>query len=539
MNLVRTLLVGLDAACRRVLDPLFEAGDLPNLSAVFEAGASGPLESQVPPWTASAWPSLYTGTNPGKHGVFGFLAFDGYDWDVVDASHVRERAIWEYLDDHDLSSVVVNVPVTHPPRAFDGALVPGYAAPDPPTCHPAGILEEIEAAVGPYRVYAADESGTAGDAHETVADLRDLVALRGETFRFLADRLDPDFGFVQFQATDTVCHQLPGTDAVRQVYRAVDDQVGEILDACDPAVVVVASDHGIGPYERRVAVNEVLRRAGLVETTSEGSGMPTWATIREDDLRGRADRSGRLGGASVRLVGAAARLGFSAQRVGSVLQRLGLADLVLRYTPDSLLRAGSERVDFPRSVAYARSRVECGVRINLEGREPEGIVSPDEYEDVRERVIDLLGGLETPDGEPVFETVARREEFFDGPERERAVDVVTVPADYDSYLTTWLTESVFPPVEDRLWDHKRDGVFAVAGTDVDAGASVEGAHLFDVAPTVLATMDVPAAERMDGRTLPPVRHAGERAYGDRAREERTVTTDADVEEHLADLGYLE
>ena len=536
---MRTLLVGLDAACHRVLEPLFASGDLPTLSAVFEAGASGPLESQVPPWTASAWPSLYTGTNPGKHGVFGFLAFDGYDWDVVDGSHVRERAIWEYLDEHDLSSVVVNVPVTHPPRAFDGAIVPGYAAPEPPACHPEGLLDEIESAVGPYRIYADDESGSAGDADETVADLCDLVALRGETFRYLADRVDPDFGFVQFQATDTVCHQLPETDAVRRVYRAVDDQVGEILDACDPSVVLVASDHGIGPYERRVAVNEVLRRAGLVETTSRGSGMPTWATIREDDLRGGPNGSGRLDGAPVRLVGAAARFGLSAQRVGRLLDRLGLADLVLRHTPDSLLRAGSERVDFPRSVAYARSRVECGVRINLEGREPEGVVSPDEYEDVREQVIDLLGGLETPEGEPVFETVARREAFFDGPESERAVDVVTVPADYDSYLTTWLTERVFPPVEARLWDHKRDGVFAVAGDGVDADASVDGAHLFDVAPTVLATLGVPAAGRMDGRTLPPVRSAGERTYDDLAREERTVTTDEAVEDRLADLGYLE
>ena len=536
---MRTLLVGLDAACERVLVPLFESGDLPNLAAVFEGGASGPLESQVPPWTASAWPSLYTGTNPGKHGVFGFLAFDGYDWDVVDASHVRERALWEYLDEHDLRSVVVNVPVTHPPREFDGALVPGYAAPDPPDCHPEGLLDEIESAVGPYRVYADDEGGTTDDAEGTVADLCDLVALRGETFRYLADRYDPDFGFVQFQATDTVCHQLPETDAVRRVYGAVDDEVGEILDDCDPDVVVVASDHGIGPYERRVAVNEVLRRAGLVETTSRGSGMPTWATIREADLRGRASGSGPLGRASARLVGAAARLGLSAQRVGRLLGRLDLDDLALRHAPDSLLRAGSERVDFPNSVAYARSRVECGVRINLEGREPEGIVAPDEYEDVRDRVIDLLSALETPEGEPVFETVARREAFFDGPESGRAVDVVAVPADYDSYVTTWLTDRVFPPTEDRLWDHKRDGVFAVAGDGVDADASVDGAHLFDVAPTVLATMGVPAAERMDGRTLPPVSPAGERAYDSRADGERTVTTYDAVEDRLADLGYLE
>ena len=78
------LLVGLDAACEPVLDRLARDGaDLPHLRSILDEGTSAPLESQVPPWTASAWPSLYTGTNPGKHGVFGFLDFEGYDWDVV------------------------------------------------------------------------------------------------------------------------------------------------------------------------------------------------------------------------------------------------------------------------------------------------------------------------------------------------------------------------------------------------------------------------------------------------------------------------
>ena len=144
---LQTLLVGIDAGCRSVLDPLFAEGALPNLRSVFEAGAAGPLESQIPPWTPSAWPSLYTGVNPGKHGVFGFLDFDGYDWDVVNATSVREHALWQLLDRHGLSSVVVNVPVTHPPRAFDGALVPGYTAPESPTCHPEGLLDDVRDAI--------------------------------------------------------------------------------------------------------------------------------------------------------------------------------------------------------------------------------------------------------------------------------------------------------------------------------------------------------------------------------------------------------
>ena len=120
---MQTLLVGLDAACFPVLRPLFEEGAVPTLRRLFEEGASGPLASQLPPWTASAWPSLYTGRNPGNHGVYDFLSFDGYDWDIVNASDVRARTLWEYADDAGLTSVVVNAPVTHPPREFVVALV--------------------------------------------------------------------------------------------------------------------------------------------------------------------------------------------------------------------------------------------------------------------------------------------------------------------------------------------------------------------------------------------------------------------------------
>ncbi len=66
---------------------------------------------------------------PGKHGVYDFLSFDGYHWNVVNATHVRERPIWELLGEHGIRSVVVNVPVTHPAREFDGALIPGMTAP--------------------------------------------------------------------------------------------------------------------------------------------------------------------------------------------------------------------------------------------------------------------------------------------------------------------------------------------------------------------------------------------------------------------------
>ena len=538
---LRTLLVGIDAASLSVLGPLFERDVAPTLRSVFEAGASGALESQIPPWTASAWPSLYTGMNPGKHGVFDFLRFDGYDWEVVNASHVRERTLWEVLDHHGYASVVVNAPVTYPVTPFDGALVPGYMAPENPTCHPAGILDDVEAAIGEYRVYPRQPDGNSSSPD--VERYVEAIRSRGAAFRYLADRFEPDFGFVQFQVTDTVFHERPDEPAlVDAIYSAVDDELERLLDAHEPANVVVVSDHGMGPYEGyEFRVNEFLSHHGFVASTRGGRGMPDWSNVRETRLKRGDERGDRDAGILERGMATVGKVGLTGQRVHAALDAAGLADVVLRHAPASLVRAArasTEQVDFPRSRAYVRSRTELGVRLNLAGREPNGVVPPAAYDAVCEEVISLLSEVTTPDGDPVFESVERREAYFDGPAAADAVDIVTIPANFEQFLSAQLAGSTFDEPSEP-WNHKRDGVFAATGDAIDASASLADAHLFDVAPTVLATFGIAPDERMDGTPLPIVERFDERRYPEPDRREEVSIDGAAVEARLADLGYLE
>jgi predicted AlkP superfamily phosphohydrolase/phosphomutase len=573
---MQTLLVGLDAACLPVLDPLFEDDEVPHLQALFEDGVSGVLESQIPPWTASAWPSLYTGMNPGKHGVFDFLRFEGYDWDIVNATDVRQRTLWEYADGAGLTSVVVNAPVTSPPPEIDGAVIPGYLAAESPPCHPEGVLAEVRNAVGEYRVYAERETDARASG-EQFADYLELCRMRGAAFRYLSERFDPEFGFVQFQKTDAVFHDYPGDDEkVRAVYRAVDEQVGAILEECDPDTVVVASDHGIGEYDGyECHVNEHLRDAGLVEATTEGRGVPSWFKIKDEELTSDADAPDDHP-LLERLARAGARVGLTHQRGKAILERLGLADLVGRHVPVGAVFAASDAVDFAASTAYLRSPSELGVRLNVAGRDPDGVVDPDDYERARKDVIDLLDAIETPDGDPVFESVVPRETHIHGPYADEAVDVLAVPHDFEHSLSALLGERFSDP---EPWNHKLAGVVAIAGdaTDADAAGAVDArgadavdaggadavdadatgavdadsaegvdvadeiadAHLFDVAPTVLATLDVAPAKAMDGDPLDAVGAPPAEEYAAYEPTSQTATEDDAVADRLADLGYLE
>lgn len=537
---LRTLLVGLDAATSDILDEVASTGVIPTIQRLRHEGLAGPLESQLPPWTASAWPSMYTGVNPGKHGVFDFLSFDGYDWDVVNRTNVREHALWELLDRAGVSSVVVNVPVTHPPKPFDGALVPGYVAPESPPGHPKDILEDIRSAIGAYQLY--NPAPRQAPTEERVEGFVTLSEMRGSAFRYLANRFEPDFGFLQFQQTDTVYHEFPEDDqAIQAVWGAVDRELCEIIDQCQPDTIILASDHGIAEYPGvEFRINEYLRRQGFLETTTDGEGMPSWSSIARNRLRGTEETGSRLSMESFisRGISMAATVGITSQRVERILDRFGLTSFVASIVPTDAIRAASEQVDFPASTAYMRSRVEMGVRINLAGREPNGVVPPDQYESVRASVSEALKSVRTPDGDRVFESVRPREAVFEGPYVDEAADVIAVPSNYNHRLTTSMLGDEFGPIEGG-WEHVPEGMVALSGVGVDGTASLDGAHLLDLTPTILAMFGMPAGERMDGSVLEPVEGCGTTAYAPFERGAEESTDDADVERRLAQLGYLE
>ena len=535
------LVFGVDALCEEVLSRL-PPGATPTIDRLIGEGASGPLESQLPPWTPSAWPSIYTGVNPGKHGVFGFLRFEGYDWDVVNATDVREHAVWELLSDHGRRSVVVNVPVTHPPGEFDGALIPGYVAPADPACHPEGLLSEVRDAIGGYRLYN-EQLVEGATRDERVDGYEELVGMRGRAFRYLLGRERPDFGFLQFQQSDTVFHEFPDDDeAVERVYRAIDDEIAATLDATDPDVTLLVSDHGIGPIgDVEFRPNAYLRDRGDVRTSSTAE-KPSWSQLSRERLRTGGEGDGDDDGASAslalaeRVLSGLARVGLTSQRIGAALAAVGLEDAVARVVPSDLVRAGSEHVSFADSRVYMRDRIELGLRINKAGREPEGKVEASAYEALRESLVDELAALSAPDGEPVFDDVLAREEVYDGPHVEEAPDLLLVPREFDVFLSATVREDAFGPAQES-WSHKLHGIAAVAGDDIPP-LDLQGAHLYDVAPTVLSALGVPVSDRMDGSALPVVEELGRESPPPyEGGSERT--DDADVEDRLSNLGYLE
>ena len=538
-----TVILGFDALSNEYVDQF----SLPNIESLRERGVSASLRSTFPPWTGSAWPSMYTGVDPSRHGVYSFFDFDNVypdEADLISRNDVRAPALWDYLSQVGTSSVVLNVPVTHPVESIDGALLPGYLAPEGAEGHPAGVRGDLSAALGEeYRIYATEETGDADEA--MLESYVDLIDLRQRAARTLVETYDPKMALLQVQKTDTVFHQFDDVDAFRRVYEAADAFVGAVLDTVgEHANVIVCSDHGIGPVRGyNIYVNEILRRAGFVEATRDGETPTLGGNKRRlaGDGTGDEDADGSSRVADRAVSGLATALGGVGIQPGDVYaaaQRIGVDGAIKRLLSDT---AGSiaRHVDWAASTAYCRSSPELGVRINVEGREREGVVPPEEYETVRSRVIETLSDVRTPNGEQAFDWVGRGEEINDGPYAEEACDVLFKPAGMNHVVVTNLLGKRFVPIDKH--NHKVDGVFIGAGPAFDPDAAVERLSLTDVAPTVMALSGHAVPERMTGSVPPgllavPVETD---AYdGVEYGGETAETDDSDVEARLEDLGYL-
>lgn len=70
--------------------------------------------------------------------------------------------------------------------------------------------------------------------------------MREAGFRFLVNKHDPDFSFVQFQQCDMVYHEFLEDEGMIP-HINIDEEVGDLIAACKPDVTLLVSDHGIGP----------------------------------------------------------------------------------------------------------------------------------------------------------------------------------------------------------------------------------------------------------------------------------------------------
>ncbi len=528
----RVLLIGWDGADWRILDPMLDAGALPNLRALIDRGARGVLRSTIPTHSWSAWPSFLTGVEPDDHDVWDILEHDppGADKHLpVTYRSIKERTFLRDLTAAGREQLIVNVPLTFPPPEIKGRLIAGGVLPKgKPFTWPHSLGDELERAGVPWPINGMSWTTYHKKIGPYLEEVHRVTKPRIAASLKLIDESDWEVAMFVFFSTDRVQHCLseflssdhpdytknattPTAEKVRDVYRMLDDALGQLVaKARDDDLVIFMSDHGFQSCTRAVNMDRLLSELGFLQFSAS---QAVYGPLQWGPIRGVARK---------------------------VYDALGLHGKV----------ALRQAVNWSKSRAYTsiRSTGE-GVSVNLEEREVSGVVKPEDYEKVRDELAARIEGfLDPATGRSPVKKVWRREELFKGKFLESAPDLIFEPAPLYSLTHA---KSALEAADWVSGDHRIEGVIVATGPKVANDAfGQQPANLVDLAPTILAAVGAPASVEHTGKVLRPlVGEVVEVGPGERGGEEPAIPgmgdaavtdTEADeMEEHLRGLGYLE
>lgn len=187
-------------------------------------------------------------------------------------------------------------------------------------------------------------------------------------------------------------------------------------------------------------------------------------------------------------------------------------------------------VDWGRTKAFSVGNF-GQVYLNANPQRPEGPVSADEYEPLRDYIAEEALALRDPaDGAQIVREVYKREEVFHGGAVDRMPDLVlhTDRARYVSFgHADFGSNKIVEPSIGQTGHHHMVGVLAMKGPGIRPGLSLERASILDVAPTILHYMGLDVPDSMDGEVLV-------RALTDDFNDKNPVTNSISSEKHSAD-----
>jgi predicted AlkP superfamily phosphohydrolase/phosphomutase len=482
-----------DAASVAVLDRMLAAGRLPVLAGLVARGRRMALDTPADHFAAGAFHTLYSGVELADHGLF-----YPFQWD---ATSQRARymtalpappAIWERLARAGLRTLAIDPYESRPPRDWKGTYVCGWGFRD-------RVVLPRWSLPGSAGAQLAKRHGAGPQATEIFGrpTVRELLALREKLVAAparvttaaieLLRREEPfDLAWLTFSAAHLAGHQFwdlsqlaeePAgrerqllSNALEDVYAAVDIAFGQVLAALpEDADVVVASAVGMDVNSSRADLLPQMLAAVL-----SGGPLP-------------ADGGGA--GTIWRL-----RAAIPAGARGAIARAL----------PDRVALELTARLEL-RGIGWSETAAFCHpadnqgyVRLNLRGRERDGIVDPGEADALLDTIADGLATFHDPDGADAIGQVARVREHHAGARADQLPDLVVQWSERPATMLAGVHSPAFGDVLRRGTGSGRSGnhtpgdawAVVVPGTHELPAVNGRTPRLADIASTVAAVCGV-------------------------------------------------
>jgi len=452
----KILIIGLDSAPPEIV--FDRRAKLPVLKQLIESGIYGNLRSSDPPITIPAWMVMSTGKDSGKLGLYGFRHRKEYSYKniwIATSQSIKERAVWDILADYGGQSCLVSVPPSYPPRPVAGNLISCFITPDSEKeyTYPQGLRQEIESKFG---TYIFDVEFRTDEKDKLLDGIYQMTGKRFEVMNYLISRKLWDlFMFVEI-GVDRVHHAFwkfmdpnhhlyvagnPYENVIIDYYKYLDKKIGDLLSNVDKnTIVLVVSDHGAKRMKGAFCINEWLIEQG---------------------------------------------------------------DLVVKEKPQAPVSLEKVEIDWSRSKAWGWGGYYARIFLNVDGRETQGIVNPENYERERDALAERIMAVRGPKGEKWKTKVIKPQEYF----RELNGDYPDLMVYFDDlfwrsagtlgHKKLYLLENDTGP-DDSV--HAQEGIYIIFDPQ-NKVRKRKDADILDIAPTVLHSLGIPVPKGMEGKVI--------------------------------------
>jgi predicted AlkP superfamily phosphohydrolase/phosphomutase len=378
---------------------------------------------------------------------------------TADSGAIRHKRVWDWLGEHNKTSLVMGVPQTYPVRPLNGSLVSCFLTPgrESAFAYPAVLKQEVLRLAPDYAFDVRDFR--TDDKAGLLQRLLDMTETQHRVFEHLLTSKPWDFAMYVNIGVDRVHHGFwryhdpqhrlhePGNifaHAIRDYYRMVDRLCGRLIEqAGDNTTVLIVSDHGAKRMDGAVCVNEWLWRKG-------------WLVLRTPPR--------------------------DAQIVA-----FDVAD-----------------VDWTRTRAWASGGYYARVFLNVQGREPQGVIPPAEVGVARAELAAALAAIPDNTGKPMETMVFQPQQIYTEVNGV-APDLLVYFGNLHWRAVAGLGYGAFHTLENDTGpddaNHAEEGLFILYEPDGRGRGRVEARQLMDIAPTLLHQMGVRPPREMQGKAF--------------------------------------
>jgi predicted AlkP superfamily phosphohydrolase/phosphomutase len=510
----RIVMIGLDAFDPALARRWAASGDLPVLARLFRDSATCEVANPYGLFVGATWVSFASAQRVERHGFHCWqeIVPGGYGNRQCYPTPERHDSFWAQLGEAGRRVAAIDVPHSRAPASLNGIELCEWG------CHdrhyglhsqPPAVAGEVAAAHGLHpllgihpwgeRHFSPDDFVFRRGDRRTVAEevafaaaTADGAARKGRLVRDLLAKEDWDFFLAVFGEAHAIGHQLwhlhdpasprfdaaalarAGRDPLLDLYRTIDTALGALIEGLGPdTILFVYCSHGMtAHYDGEHMLGELLRR---LDKARPGAA-PTRERFRPSTVT---------------------RLRALAHRVGLTGP---LRRLAARFVQHDLARVNATQAFFQAP----NNSVVGGIRLNVAGREPRGILPPEEVERVCAGLEeDLLALVNEATGRPAVLKVVRTDTLYRRTPGDRLPDLF-VEWDRSAPIETLSSPKTgtfhVPYTMWRTGDHTPEGLLLACGAGFTAGEVLPPVAVEDLGPSIAARLGVRLSD-VDGAAV--------------------------------------